>query len=110
MGEDIEKEQELELLRATLRINAKMLGLVLGLLFGTAIFVATNWLIMKGAEPNAAGQVVIGPHLALLGEYFIGYTVSFFGSLVGFAYAFVVGSLTGWLTALIYNRVADFRN
>ena len=107
---EIEKEQDLELLKATMRMNAKVFGLVLGLLFGIAIFVATNWLIIKGGEPNEAGQVVIGPHLALLGQYFIGYRVTFLGSLVGFAYAFVVGAVTGWLLSLIYNRVAGIRN
>src|SRR5262245_44492385 len=109
MGEEINKQEELELLKATFKMNAKVLGIALGLLFGIVIFVATNWLIFKGGSPNESGQVLIGPHLALLGQYFIGYRVSFFGSLVGFAYAFVVGSLPGWLLAVFYTGFAGFR-
>ena len=111
MAEKSETQEELELLRnTTLYLNAKVLGLVLGFLFGTAILVATNWLILKGPQPNQFGQSVMGPHLALLGQYFIGYRVTFVGSMVGFVYAFAIGSFTGWLLAVIYNWVARFRN
>ena len=100
-------EQELDqLLKATVRLNARVLGLVLGLLFGLITFVATNWLIIKGGEVNKAGEVVVGPHLALLSQYFIGYSVTFVGSLVGFGYSFLLGMLTGWLISSIYNRIA----
>ena len=110
MAKNTERPDELELLKSTMYMNAKVLGVVLGLLFGIAIFVATNWLILKGAKPNEFGQVVVGPHLALLGQYFIGYRVTFLGSLVGFVYAFAIGSFTGWLLSVIYNWVARFRN
>jgi len=109
MNQDVDKEQELALLRAVARMNAKVLGLVLGLLFGIVIFVATNWLVLKGEQPDRNGHLVLGPHLALLGQFFIGYKVTLLGSLIGFAYAFVVGAATGWLIALIYNRVAGMR-
>jgi hypothetical protein len=100
-------EHELDQLRkATLRFNARILGVVLGLIFGLMTFLATNWLIIKGGHVNEAGEVVIGPHLALLSQYFIGYRVSFIGSIVGFIYSFVLGMLTGWLISRIYNWVA----
>ena len=108
MNREIEKDQELAAL--TLQMNAKVFGVVLGFVFGLALFVATNWLIIRGPQPNEAGQPVVGPHLALLGQYFIGYRVTFLGSFVGFLYAFLIGSVTGWLIARIYNRVADFRS
>ena len=53
---------------------------------GLGVFVATNWLISEGGP-------VVGPHLALLGQFFIGYRVTFVGSLVGFLWAFAVGFL-----------------
>ena len=93
------------LLHATLALNARLLGTLLGLLFGLAVFVATNWLVLKGGPVDADGQRIVGPHLALLGQYFLGYTVSFVGSLIGFAYAFVLGFLTGYLIAWLYNRL-----
>ncbi len=84
-------------------LNAKTMGLVLGLLCGLAVFIATNWLVIKGGES-------VGPHLSLLGQYFIGYRVSFLGSFIGFAYGFAVGTLSGALIGWIYNTIAAFRS
>ena len=81
-----------------LRLNVKILGLVLALLFGSVIFIATNWLVIKGGQP-------VGPHLQLLGQYFIGYRVTFWGSLIGFVYGFVLGGIFGILLGWIYNGV-----
>ncbi|MGH9958782.1 MAG: hypothetical protein ACREBC_16895, partial [Pyrinomonadaceae bacterium] len=61
------------------RMSAEVNGLVAGTLLGLAIFIATNWLVLKGGDP-------VGPHLALLGQFFIGYRVTFVGSLIGFVY------------------------
>ena len=85
-----------------MRLNGAILGLVLGLLFGFGIFLATNFLLLKGGE-------VVGPHLSLLGQFFIGYTVTFSGSLIGFLYGFVVGFGLGYIIAGLYNWMADLR-
>jgi hypothetical protein len=95
--------EEQKLLGSVLVLNAKILGLVLGLLMGLTIFIATNWLLIKGGEN-------VGTHLRLLSQYFIGYRVSFFGSLIGFAYGFALGTLSGSLMGWIYNKIARFRN
>ena len=84
-------------------LNAKALGLVIGIISGLAIFIATNWLVLKGGEK-------VGPHLALLSQYFIGYKVSFLGSLIGFAYGFALGTLSGTLLGWIYNKITFLRN
>jgi hypothetical protein len=89
-------------LTAVLRLNAAIHGVVTGLVVGLAIFVATNWLILKGGD-------VVGPHLALLGHYLIGYRVTFVGSLIGFVYGFVGGFLGGYLVARMYNSLANRR-
>jgi hypothetical protein len=78
------------------RFNAVVQGLVYGTLLGGVIFLATNWLILKGGEP-------VGPHLALLGQFFIGYRVTFVGSLLGFGYGFATGFIAGYLMATLYN-------
>lgn len=76
---------------------------------GLAIFIATNWLVIKGGlTPN--GEYVVVPHLQLLSQFFIGYRVSFLGSIIGFAYGFAVGPLGGALIGWIYNKIVDFRN
>ena len=74
-------------------------ALSLALMTGMHVFVATNWLELKGGEPN-------GPHLALLGQFLPGYSVSFLGSLVGLAYGAALGAAAGWSIAWIYNRLA----
>jgi hypothetical protein len=86
-----------------LYLNARVQGVVVGLLAGLAIFVATNWLVLKGGD-------VVGPHLALLGHFFIGYRVSFVGSLIGFAYGFVAGYVVGYSAAWLYNAIARRRD
>jgi hypothetical protein len=42
------KKKEEKLFSGVLRLNAKMLGLVTGLLTGFVIFIATNWLVIRG--------------------------------------------------------------
>jgi formate hydrogenlyase subunit 3/multisubunit Na+/H+ antiporter MnhD subunit len=97
-----DKELERVILTRLVRLNAKVHGLVTGVVAGSIIFIATNWLVLKGGRP-------LGPHLSLLGQFFIGYRVTFFGSLIGFAYAFVCGFVVGYSIAWIYNRVVERR-
>jgi hypothetical protein len=82
-----------------LRLNGRAWGIACGLLFGFGLFLATNFLLVVGGEN-------VGQHLSLLSVYFPGYGVSFLGSLIGFVYAFVVGSATGRLISGIYNLAA----
>jgi hypothetical protein len=99
-----------KLFKGALLFNAKTLGLVFGLLFGLFIFIATNWLVIKGGHINASGEYVVGPNLQLLSQFFIGYRVTFFGSIIGFGYGFALGTLAGALFAGIYNKIVEFRN
>ena len=52
---------------------------------------------------------MVGPHLSLLGQFFIGYQVTFVGSLIGLAYGFVTGFLVGYCGARIYNFVVGLK-
>ena len=99
-----------KLFSAILKLNVKILGLVLGILFGLAIFIATNWLVIKGGHTAPSGEYVVGPHLQLLSQFFIGYRVSFLGSIVGFFYGFALGTLCGSTIGWIYNKIVDIRN
>jgi len=90
--------------------SAKATGLVLGITMALAMFIATNWLVVKGGHINESGDYVVGPHLQLLSQFFIGYRVSFFGSIVGAVYGFTLGTLAGALFAGIYNKIVKFRN
>lgn len=96
-----ETDQILE--RAVLRLNASILGLVLGLLAGLGIFIATNFLILKGGE-------VVGPHLSLLRAFFPFYSVTFIGSLLGLVYGLVCGFVAGYIIASVYNLVVRLKS
>ncbi len=104
-----DQTDEILLSRAVMRLEAKMLALVLGLIFGLTIFVMTNWLVLAGGHINREGEQVIGPNLALLGQFFIGYRVSFVGSLIGFAYGFALGTITGSIIGRLYNWLSSLR-
>jgi hypothetical protein len=84
------------------RFNAALQGIVTGLVAGLGIFIATNWMLLQGGA-------VVGPHLALLGQFFIGYEVSFVGSLIGLAYGFAAGFLVGYSVSHMYNWIAGRR-
>ncbi len=101
-AKDPKPPEEIVLTRL-LRLNALVQGVVTGLIFGLALFIITNWLILKGGE-------VVGPHLALLGHFFIGYRVTFVGSLIGCAYGMVVGFLIGYVVASLYNWLVDIKD
>ena len=100
--DSIERLEDIILTRV-IRLNALVQGLVTGFLGGLAVFVATNFLILKGGP-------VVGPHLALLGQFFIGYRVTFFGSLIGFTYGFATGFCLGYFMATVYNRMVARRS
>ena len=85
--------------KAVIVLNAKLLGIVLGTLSGTGLFLATNFLVLKGGAK-------VGAHLVLLATFFPGYRVTFWGSIVGFCYAFAVGFIAGVVLGTVYNKVA----
>jgi hypothetical protein len=97
-----EQLDEQLLRQSVLRLNSHVLGFVTGVIAALIIFVATNWLVLKGGK-------TVGPHLALLGQYFLGYRVTFLGSFIGAVYAFVCGYVAGALVGWIYNRVVLFK-
>jgi len=82
------------------KLDGVALGVSLGLIFGLIIFAATNILIFKGGE-------VVGPNLSLLEQYFVGYEVTFSGSIVGLIYGVLVGFIVGWLIATLRNFVVS---
>jgi hypothetical protein len=97
-----ETAPEAIVLTRLLRLSALVHGIVTGLVAGLGVFIATNWLLLKGGA-------VVGPHLALLGQFFIGYRVTFVGSLIGFAYAFAYGFVGGYSVARMYNWLVELK-
>jgi len=90
-------EEQLE--HAVILLNEKLLGTVLGFLSGAGLFLATNFLVIKGGRH-------VGAHLGLLANFFPGYRVTFLGSIIGFCYMFVVGLVVGVVLGAVYNKIA----
>lgn len=99
----VDDQSELILERAVIRLNANILGLVLGIIAGLLVFVITNFLILKGGP-------VVGPHLALLRNFFPYYSVTFLGSLVGFFWGLVFGYIAGLVIGSLYNLVVKLKS
>lgn len=84
------------IIQAFAKLDKTALGMAVGIICGAAIFAATLFLVFKGGAR-------VGPNLALLGQFFIGYRVTLIGSVIGGAYGFVFGFVIGWLTAFLRN-------
>jgi hypothetical protein len=86
----------------TFLISGNALGVGLGALMALQLLLTTNWLVVRGTAPDSHNA-------ALLSHYLPGYTVSFWGSIVGalelFAFAFAISHVL----AGTYNFVARFR-
>lgn len=86
------------IIQSLAKLDQTALGIAIGTLLGVVVFLATNILVLKGGQ-------TIGPNLALLNQYFIGYTVSFTGSLIGLIYGSIFGFILGWLIAFLRNAM-----
>jgi hypothetical protein len=84
------------------RLEAVVQGVAAGLVVGLGLFVATNFLVLRGGP-------VVGPHLALLAQFFVGYEVSVAGSFVALAWGGVYGFAAGYFVSAVYNRVVALR-
>lgn len=87
---------------AIARIKTRVLAIVCALVAGVGLFLMTAWLLIRGG-PH------VGEHLQLLSNYFIGYSVSWWGSIVGFFYGALFGGVVGWAIGTIYNNVVKVR-
>lgn len=96
-----ESPVDLAIIRAFSRLDKLAFASAVGVVAGMAVFVATIFLILKGGE-------VLGPNLKLLGQYFIGYTVSIKGAFIGFGYSFLWAFIFGWLFAYLRNFFTGF--
>ena len=78
------------------RYDPLALGAAVGLVLGAGLFLATAIAILRG--PGGAGSV-----LALIGQYLLGYEVSWVGAGIGLVGAGLGGFLFGWLLAYAIN-------
>ena len=96
LTEDTPAVSEKILERAFARMDKFAFAVALGSVCGLLVFSATMWIISRGGD-------VLNSHLRLLGQYFIGYTVTVKGGFIAFGYSFFWGFLFGWLFAYLRN-------
>ena len=72
-------------------------GLAIGTAFGAVVFAMTAISVLRGYESQSSFS------LWLLAQYFYGYTVSWAGAFVGFAWGMVAGFVAGWFFAFCRN-------
>jgi hypothetical protein len=70
-------------------------GVAVGATFGAVVALVTIFHVLA--------QPADGPPLALLDQYFYGYTVSWPGAAIGFFWGFVSGFVGGWFVAFVRN-------
>ena len=88
------------IIEAFAKLDRTALGVAVGAVLGLGIFTATIFLIIKGGE-------VVGPNLSLLGQFFLGYTVTLTGAFIGLVYGFVAGFILGWLIGFLRNALVS---
>ena len=78
------------------RLHKAALGTAIGSVGALYVLATTAWVLWRGGPS-------VEMYLGLLGQYFIGYTVSWTGALIGAGYGFAWGFALGWLVAYLRN-------
>lgn len=84
--------------RDILQLHKTKLGLSGGILLGVALFFITQY-----SYYTEYGSLF----LELIADLYPGYTISFWGSFVGFVYAFIDGFCFFFLLAWLYNFLVE---
>jgi protoporphyrinogen oxidase len=82
------------------KLDSIALGSALSIVFGISVFIATAALLLKGGA-------TVGPTLALLGNYFIGFSVTWEGAFIGMIWASALGFGLGYVWAMCRNWGVD---
>lgn len=98
----VERDRQAGIAPPVMLMSGRALGVGLGSLGALQIFLATNWLVLRGTADYSANA-------ALLGQYLPGYSVSFTGSLIGGVQVFVIAFLASLFVAAVYNLIARRR-
>lgn len=88
---------EVVLLGAAIRLNTLVSAAAFALLSGSALWLATVILVVRGGSD--AGQ-----HLQLLSVFMAGYTVTWAGAWIGFLWGAIYGALSGGILYWTYAR------
>jgi hypothetical protein len=81
------------------RVDKTALGFGVGVMAGGALFLLTAVHVVLAED---------GLNLALLNQYFAGYTVSWPGAFIGLMWGGFVGFVAGWLLGFVHNFTMSF--
>jgi hypothetical protein len=81
------------------KMDVTAMAIAAGVVSSLALFLATAILLLQAVPENYP----VGPHLSDLAEYLPGYAVSWWGSVVGAFYGFLIGAVAGFAVALYWN-------
>ncbi len=79
-----------------MEIRKRALGVAFGLVWGIAILLGTWWMLIFSTS---------GKTFSLISKFYLGYSLSWGGSIIGFFWGFAYGFIAGFLIAWIYNLV-----
>ena len=79
-----------------MKLNVKAFGLTCGILWGIAILLATFWIMILGSPGKIMGK---------LSTFYIGYSVTAGGAIIGLIWGFVDGLICGAIFAWLYNKL-----
>jgi hypothetical protein len=79
-----------------MKLNVKAFALTCGILWGLLVLLATWWLLFL----NSPGQTI-----GKLGGFYIGYSYTWFGGVIGLIWGFVDGLISGAIFAWLYNKL-----
>lgn len=85
-----------DLIMAFAPLHKRAFGMAVGLTMGAGVFLVTVVSVLRGGYPE---------FVPLMAHYFYGYTVSWRGAFVGFAWASMAFFVAGWFTAFLRNLV-----
>lgn len=74
-------------------LRKRALGLSLGVVWGLTVFAATIWANIRGG----------GATLRVLDAFYLGFSISYPGAVIGLVWGFVNGFVWGVLIASFYN-------
>ena len=85
------------LLRAFAPLHKTALGVACGVVLGGSIFFISAALLIHGGQPDFG--------IELLGQFFVGYSLTWTGAFIGLLWGLGAGFIFGWSFALLRNLV-----
>jgi len=76
-----------------MELRKRAFGLAIGLFWGLVVLLGTWWLLINGSP---------GEIFSKASSFYIGYSYTFGGALIGFIWGFVTGFLAGVFIAWLY--------